>query len=387
MNNVIYVGPFCFPDGGAAARRILGISKSIQAAGFDVKVASGQNPKTGEISQWVDGIEVFSIGERTAENWPTLLKHMAYITMGRSTVAWLNSLSDKPKAVILYSGYSPYLLNLLPWAKKNKVKLIFDAVEWYEPNSFFGRFSPYQINIEFAMRCLLPRVGNIISISGYLHKYYASKGCQSIVVPPTLDTSLIIPRYEGRGNQCALKLVYAGTPGKKDLLGRIIEAVLHLRRSNYNLHLSVAGVEASDAKQYANIEIFSGDEVSAGVNFMGVLNHDASIDLVRQADFSLLLRPDARYSRAGFPTKFVESFSVGTPVIGNITSDLHRYLKSNETGIVCRGPTSEYMIDALLHALKVDDVQHAAMRFRCRKIAEEFFDAKAYISPLVQLLN
>lgn len=38
---IAYVGPFHYPDGGAAARRVLGMAESFSLAGFDVVVASG----------------------------------------------------------------------------------------------------------------------------------------------------------------------------------------------------------------------------------------------------------------------------------------------------------------------------------------------------------
>lgn len=387
MADVVFVGPFSFPFGAAAARRILGVAKSIQAAGFNVKVACGQLGKGSQCPDWFEGIEVFSLGERTAEHLPRLLKHMAYLSMGRKTIAWLDSLERKPHTVVLYSGYSPYLFHLLPWARHHGVRLVFDAVEWYDPDSLKGWLSPYQLNIELAMRFLLPRTGHIIAISDYLHRYCLERGCQSVVVPPTLDVLSTLARTQGRDTQRPLELVYAGSPGRKDLLDNIVEAVLRLRRSGRNLHLSVAGIRAEDAKRYAAVHSRPASEVSAGVNFLGVLSHDESMNLVRQADFSLLLRHEARYSRAGFPTKFVESLAVGTPVIANLTSDLHRYLKEGDTGFICRGPTPEDLEAALIRALAMTHEQHAEMRARCRTAAVESFDYRAFVEPLSQFLQ
>ena len=385
--SVIYIGPFSFPNGGAAARRILGNAKSIQEAGFEVKVACGQMSKVDKHSEWFEDIEVISLNERTAEHLPRLLKHFAYLTMGKKTVAWLNSLQSKPHAVVLYSGYSPYLLHLLSWCRRHSVPLVFDAVEWYHPASFVGWVSPYQLNIELAMRVLLPRAGHVISISDYLHHYYLARGCQSLVVPPTLDVLSTTARTEGRNAQRPLELVYAGSPGRKDLLNNIIEAVLHLRSAGHAVHLSVAGIEQVDAGRYPAVYSRSAREVAVGVNFVGILSHDASMDLVRHADFSLLLRRDARYSRAGFPTKFVESLAVGTPVIANLTSDLHQYLTDGETGFTCAGPAPEDMVSALTRALILTIEQHSTMRKRCRELACEAFDYRAFAAPFSDFLN
>lgn len=386
-NSIVYVGPFSFPNGGAAARRILGMAKSMQSAGLEVKVASGQMSRARQSCEWFEGIEVISLNERTAEHLPRLLKHFAYLTMGRNTIAWLNSLKQKPRTVVLYSGYSPYLLQLLPWARHNGVQLVFDAVEWYDPATPLGWLSPYQLNIEYAMRYLLPRAGYIISISEYLHDYYLQRGCRSILVPPTLDVTNTLARTTARESTDVVELVYAGSPGYKDLLNNILESVFRLRQAGRNVHLSVAGIRVADSDSYPAVRSRPAYEVEAGVDFLGIVSHEASLDLVRQADFSLLLRHDARYSRAGFPTKFVESLAVGTPVIANLTSDLHHYLKHQETGIICAGPSPEDLEFALTQALALTQDQVSEMRRACRDVAVRAFDYRAFSTPLSHFLH
>ena len=48
----------------------------------------------------------------------------------------------------------------------------------------------------------------------------------------------------------------------------------------------------------------------------------------------MFLRDDNRVTKAGFPTKFVESISAGVPVITNKTSDLEYHLKNGENGFL-----------------------------------------------------
>lgn len=378
---IVYLGPFSFPNGGAAARRILGNAKAIRAAGYRVMIASGQSAREAGPSTEFDGFEVVSLGERTAEHLPRLLKHFAYVNMGSKSVAWLDSLPQRPYAVVLYSGYSPYLLRLLPWAKRNGVRLVFDAVEWYQPDSMAGYLSPYQLNIELAMRTLLPRVPNLISISSYLHRHYTARGCRSVVVPPLLDTADTVYSDTGRDAAQPLRLVYAGSPGKKDLLDNIMDAVLQVRQQGLNIHLSVAGIPAAASMHYPSVQRASAALVEGTIEFAGVLGHADSMDLVRRADFSLLLRNDARYAKAGFPTKFVESLSVGTPVIANLTSDLGSHLRDGETGFVCAGPSAADLVAGLRKAATLSTEAHAAMRRACRAHAQQAFDYRVFTEP------
>ncbi|MDP9894174.1 glycosyltransferase involved in cell wall biosynthesis [Variovorax boronicumulans] len=383
---VLYVGPFSFPSGGAAARRILGNCQALQQAGFKVAVASGQ-PGTSENFSEYKGIKVLSLDERNAEHLPRWLKRLAYFRMGSKTLEWLDSLPERPYAVILYSGYSPYLLRLIPWAKRNSVRLIFDAVEWYEPDSLFAYLSPYQLNIELAMRFLTPRVKNTIAISSFLHDYYLKGGGHSLRTPPLLDVLETEWSAQEKDRLATMQLVYAGSPGKKDLLDRMLCAVLEAKQEGLNLKLSIAGVDPDHAGLYPSIKIFPPELVASTVKFLGVLSHDESMHLVRGADYSLLLRNVARYSRAGFPTKFVESFSVGTPVIANITSDLGEHLIDGATGWICEKPSPQSLKATLFRAAKINREKHTQMRQACRDQALRAFDYRNAASSLTQFLE
>ncbi|WP_156499751.1 glycosyltransferase, partial [Oleiphilus sp. HI0061] len=76
----------------------------------------------------------------------------------------------------------------------------------------------------------------------------------------------------------------------------------------------------------------------------------------------------------GFPTKFVESFSVGTPVIANHTSDLAEYLKDEQTGIVCADESVDSMLSGLTRIMRLNGNQLNVMRSNARGVAESSFD-------------
>lgn len=367
---IIYVGPYSFPNGGAAARRILGNCLSLRGAGYDVTITSGQMQNDCDVLEY-EGFPVVSLNERCYEHYPALVKHLLYLGMGKKTVEWLDSLVDKPRAVILYSGYSPYLIHLLKWCKKNNVKLIFDAVEWYEPPSLMAKlFSPYHLNIALAMNYLSPKAKNIIAISNYLEKYYLSKGCHTLNVPPTLDLQKLTPRLNGTDTN-ALKLVYTGVPGKKDLLDVVIQAVVQLKQEGVLVELHLAGDCSFLVNKYS-------DFVDDCIFDHGFLSHSAALDLVSGADFSVLFRPDQRSSHAGFSTKFVESLSLGTPVIGNLTSDLSEHLIDGKTGMVCASADVNAVKEKIKEAASLSQDQLIQMRTTSREHAEKHFDYRVY---------
>lgn len=380
---VIYVGSFSFPKGGAAAKRIYGNCITLSKLGYRVKVASGQVASDGVVEGSYKDIPVVSLNERLYEKLPRLLKHLLYFSAGKKAIKWLDSLDEKPSAVILYSGYSPYLIRLIPWAKKNKVKLIFDAVEWYDPPGMFSRlFSPYYLNIELAMRYLIRRCDGLIVISSYLNDYYKSKVKGVVVIPPTVDCARIEPRISSREDD-VVRFVYAGSPGKKDALASIISAVISVASSGHKVELNIAGVEEEMLAGYMpNVCMGSVSEV---VKCHGLIDAESAADLVKNSDFSIIIRPDIRSVQAGFPTKFVESMSVGTPVIANLTSDLGVYLQDGENGYICKDDAVESLVSVLTRSVNADN-DHK-MRVCARETAEKYFDVSIYSDHMKRIIE
>lgn len=379
LPRIAYVGPTPFPDGGAAARRILGNALSMRDAGFEVLIGAGQLPTDGAfVPNVFQGFAVYPTGERAYESFPTLLKHLMYVFSGKRTLHWLDSLTPKPKAVILYSGYSPFLMRLGPWCKKHGIPLVFDAVEWYEPNGMpGGPYSPYRWNIELAMRYLSPRTGCTIVISRYLENYYSLRGCETFRVPPTLDTMTVTPNLAHQSNGL-LRIGYTGTPGKKDLLDNVLEGILSLDPHGKRLRFAVAGIKQEEVLAYPSLRRRGLKVVPPCLTILGRVSHQEALALIRDADFSVLLRTPLRYAQAGFPTKVVESMALGTPVICNLTSDLGEYIQDGQEGIVCEGHLPDNLVVALERALAMSIVERQAMRVAARCRAEQAFDYRRY---------
>lgn len=380
---VLYIAPFNFPNGGAAARRVYGNCLSLKAAGCDVAVASGQ---VGDYKTTYEGVDVYSYNERKFESLPRYLKHLFYFNAGAKAIEFLNKLEKKPHAIILYSGYAPYLLRLKKWCGKNNVKLIFDAVEWYDPPSLLAKlFSPYYLNIEFAMRYLLPKCDALIVISTYLERYYSNFGIKTALIPPTVDVSAIEPRLTPSSRNF-LKVCYAGSVGiKKDLLGDVIKAVYEVHALGKPIQLHIAGLSVFDLEKNGYFENIPLGKSKDFICAHGILSHADSTNLVKDSDFSIVFRPNYRNVQAGFPTKFVESMALGTPVIGNYFSDLELYLVESKNGVLCDDYSVESLKTSLLKCFDIEDEE--TLRREARITAENAFDYKKFAEKLNALIT
>lgn len=296
---------------------------------------------------------------------------------GSATVETLNRMTEKPDVVVVYGGYSSYALRVLRWARANGVRAMVDIVEWYDPSHMpLGRFGPFSASFSFAFHHIYKRFDGAIVISRLLERRF-SRWLPCAVVPPTTQLS---SSAKARGSD-VLRLVYAGTPGKKDLLGTILDAVAKASADGVKVRLDVVGVRDDQLDSFATTTVDR-----AIVKAWGRLSRNEVLEVVRSADFSVLVRRNAKFADAGFPTKFVESCSLATPVIANITSDLGAYLQDGVSGIVVEMPTVDSVASSIARASKISGDAYYAMSERASQLCREGFHPDAYAERMNSFL-
>ena len=386
---IAYVGPFPFPWGQAGSRRMCGIARSLADAGYRVVVGSGSACPASETSlgegEHHDSIAYLGLGECPDNNASIIGKSMRiFWSWGLRTVAWLEAQQTPPSHVVVYGGSAQYMLRLLPWCNRRGVPLIADVVEWYDPRQLSGGIlGPFNLSAKLALRFLYPRCDGIIAVSRLLADYYAASELPVVRIPPTTDvTGNALSTRHLVAEDGRLTLVYAGTPGKKDLIGNVLAAVSRVDPQGNRLRLLVMGPTVEQLKDIAGVS-----RLPPCVENLGRIDQASVAAYIRSADFSVLLREPLRFANAGFPTKFVESMSNGTPVIANLTSDLGLYLHDGVEGLVCTGHSAEALVAALRRAMALSRRELNAMRIAARHQAECSFDFRVYVGALSEFLE
>ncbi|SCF29424.1 glycosyltransferase [Micromonospora mirobrigensis] len=382
---VAIVGPFLFPWGQASSRRVYGIAGSLAAAGRHVVVASGEHGPALTPLTDVDGpgsVSYLGLGEIPPPGAAKVDKALRWwVTWGARTVRWLDAQPASPSHVVLYGGETPYAAHLRRWCRRNRVPLVVDVVEWYSPKQVpGGRLGPQYLSAQLALNYHYARCDGVIAISSYLGEHYRRHRRPVLRIPPTLDVrSLAVgePGDDGR-----LRLAYAGDPGRKDLLATIVRAVERVDPTGRRIELRIIG---PGPQQVAGM--LGGGPLPPGVRVLGRLPQQEVPATLQAADFSVLVRPVERFTRAGFPTKFAESLANGTPVIANLTSDLGRYLTDGVEGLVCRDNSVQALGEALGRALRLGAAERGDMRAAARRQAIRSFDFRAYAEPLGTFLD
>jgi len=311
-----------------------------------------------------------------------------HVTSGKGAIRWLDGQPVLPSVIVVYGGGASYALRNLLWGRRRGRPVVADVVEWYAPRQFRGGVaSPSYLSAHLALRLVYPRFDGAIAISRYVSRRLAP--LDNVVIPPTLRVEPMVSGAAAHTGDDSvsgdhLTLCYFGNPGRKDLLPEIIDAFASVpSRTPEGTHvrLVVAGPDEAEV-----LRLRAGP-LPDGVAVLGRIQQQQVRDLLASVDFSILLRPDATYSRAGFPTKFVESLANATPVIGNLTSDLQAYLIDGETGLVVPSATAVSLAETISRAVELSRTDRMRMRVAAVHMARTAFDVAVHVDAIHAFLS
>ncbi|MCH7398338.1 glycosyltransferase [Belliella sp. DSM 107340] len=369
--NILYFGNFNFPYGNAAGARVLGNGKSLREAGHNIVFVDLNESGRFNISskKTFDGFICHSLPSPTAFD---RLFFWKYFLILKEIVK-----KEKIQVFILYGNPVISFLHLLlnTFCAKNKIKFVVDVADWHSANSgnYFIRLVKL-FDIQFRMKYLNCKSNGVITISSYLRNFYLSKGKNAVLIPPLIDKF----RYSNLKfnlNFDRVNLIYVGYPfpnrngrsvsksAYKDRLDIIIESLFKVK--NRNFIFDIYGISKEEYLKVINFHRNILTELKENIVFHGKVENSKALQYIANADFSILFRENNRLSNSGFPTKFVESISCGTPMLTTYTSDLERYLSVDRLGFGVSPEKNTDFIKLLEEILSFDKAKILFLKKSC----------------------
>ena len=295
---------------------------------------------------------------------------------------------EQPDLVISSSAYDRFP-NILKITRKYKVPIILESCEKYDASNWrFKKLDYRYFQFHRCWKYFYPQVDGVIAISRLLENYY--KACQLKVlrVPTILDVKNTESRVKYRDTPQVV-FCFAGTlGGGKDRLAEFILAMDEVGTSEKRVPiLNIYGPSKEQVEKQLGDKRDVLHALGYRVNFFGRIPQEKVAAVVRDSDFSLVLRPMRESSNAGFPTKLAESMAVGTPVLANLTGDIGLYVKDGYNGMVCKTGSQSDVSCTLRRILHLNGTKLEAMRTAARKEAAISFDFREYAENLNMFIH
>ena len=365
-NTVLIIGTFEMPDKDAAAIRVTGIAMSLTNAGYQV-ILQGRNK-----AEKLEYHQLYSFQYKDRPRW----SKAGYYSDIQYVIDTINEIGvDEVVAIIAYHYPAIAMMKLLKYCNRAGIKLISDNTEWYQYKLLTsgGNKEWEYANFLLRMKWANIKVKNIIAISRFLFDYYQSKDCNVVRIPIlSFDNSnnRLLPR-----TWSSIRLVYCGSPAKKDNLLPLVQAVSSLS-SEYDVELRLVGISKDQFETFYNYRIPEAN--NDNIIFFGRVPHEQALRILQVNDFSIIIRPKERYAIAGFPTKMVEAFSNGLGVIATPVGDLREHVIDGKTGFLLKDDSKE-SLEALLKKICLMTSQELSqIKENSYNLALERFDYKKY---------
>lgn len=367
-----------FPNGEAVSIRMHAFAKIIKELGYEVCFISMSRTKP-YVWNTYDGMRYISIRSEQTDIISRIKNVLFYKNRAQKVIETLENI-DVVMPLALTISTMLYCQKL---SKEKGAILLTDCTEWYSSSEFkMGRFSRTYLLNDFTIRKIINSNWKVVSISRYFEDYFNSRKIKTTRIPAIMDIGLM-EAGNYKPNEIR-RVVYAGSPAKKDSLYMIIKAFSLLdEKTKKKIQLHVYGVEKGYYSEYGDLK-----SLPDNIFFYGRVSRNEVLSALQQADFTTLFRDDQeRFTKAGFPSKVAESMSMGVPVITNYTSDLELYLKDMCNSIIVDSYSVESYKDAIIKASSISDDTLSAMHKEAIVTAKQSFDYSNYYDKVKDLLE
>lgn len=381
---MVFLMNTAFPYGQAFSARARNFLKLFSELGYSVHIIAPKSRYNKSSSELI-GIK-FSIEYIDAPQ--TILK-LCGIGAAKPYITALEKYTEANKVDIILTNDVVFIADkVYGFAKRNHIPYIMEQCEWYDASMFKGgRFNPYWREHISLLTKKNRRLSGVIAISRLLEDHYRENKVPVIRIPTIMDVVNTKFRTEVIERNI-IKIVFAGTIGKgKENFSSIFSAIKKINESRGRIVLEIYGPSEKDILYNLNNDINLFDATKSYIHVRGKIPQEEVEKQLREADYTIFVRPDRRSSHAGFPTKLVESLSVGTPVITNLTGDVGLYLDNEKNSFILQNDSMEAIYCTLEKIIKLSINEMHTMRVLARNTAERCFDYRNYLSPMRFFIN
>ncbi|WP_420123062.1 glycosyltransferase family 4 protein [Nakamurella sp.] len=384
---VVLITASPLPDGDASATRQWNLARSAAGiGGTPILVHDHPDSRGDDDRRTIDGAQLITLGGQGGGRLRRLLSRQTRAFRAVRALRQHGLGRDDISTVVLPMN----VMTIGSWAVFRallRCQVVVDVTERHDPQQFpRGRLTPYFVRHRWSTLLTRLLVHRVTTASTSLAATMRRSGLDALTVPAPLDCRDFAPHHRPPLTQ-GLRLIYAGTPGRKDLLNVVVAGIGTLPPVDQRrIHLTIAGISGADALN-SDLSPLTLAGIEADITFLGRVPRRTVLDLLAGSHFSVLVRPDDGYATHGFPSKVPESLAAGCPVLLNHTSDLPQYVRDGIEGLILDGCGESAVSRGLARALQVSDDQWVAMSRAARSRAWQSFDYRSWRDPVATFLR
>lgn len=373
-----------FPDGSATAVRVTSFIQMLKRLGHEVDLVTMNDRYSDVPEKSLDGVTRYNYRLYHSRHPFKVINYFLY-------GFFLKKLLERKNYDVVIDMGLPYFsfLYVKRQVSLGNLNLVFDAIDWY--SAFHYRFGFFSFNYLFRELKLKYGIGkNIraICISRYFEGYFIRKNVLTTYIPFVFDMSRIC--YEKKiPKENFFKFIYAGVPGKKDLIYPFFNGLALLTVAELGtLHFDLYGVDDRYLREYAVSFPEQYLKIQQVISCHGVVSRSTIKAAFYDADFSVLFRDfNARHAKAGFPTKMSESLSFGTPVFCNLTSDMGTFLQDRYNAIILPDYCNKTVVFNIRRVLQLSCDARSEMYRNAYETARQSLSSDLYMDNLAFIVD
>jgi len=388
LKTIFYIGGFELPDKNAAAHRVLGNGKVLKSLGYRVVFIGVTKTYTEVTFHEYSGFDCYSIPYPSST-----IKWIRFIAMKSEYLDIMNKY-DYQSAIIAYNQPALSTYRLMRYCKLHELKIYLDLTEWFK-GQFKQNFvldTIKTIDNYFRIKVLTRKVDGVIAISKHFSDVMTQNNAKHVLVPPLVDSTDMKWRNNEANQSTVRKYIYAGgafsvkySNSVKDRLDLVIDALHKLHAEGFDFLFHIIGCTKEEFLLVFEDKTKIIHELNNRIKFHGKREHGYVLDLLRTSDFSIFLRDETISTKAGFPSKFVESISIGLPVITNANSNVKDYLIDGVNGYCIERLEPDNIVKKIRISLTIKDSEIVEMKKRTK--ASNLFDYRNFENQFKKLLN
>ena len=384
MANLIYIGNVSETN-TAQGVHAQNMARLFSRIGYETTFLCSGECNEGALKQQKDGFTYY-LTPRLIRN-PLLVKLERLVDdlTGWKEMRLLKKLYPeiKPEVIVLYDYVAEK--SLIRFCRRHHIFLAAERVDWFEKSDYVTVRQRwiFQPRADRYINRVDRNLGGIIAISPYFAAHYRKLGVDVIHVPPIFEAAPegVVTR---KRNDRRLHLVYAGSMGeKKDKILPVLASLRRINGAEIRVTLDLVGIDMETLAQTTGQD----DWERLGVAAHGYCAHEKAREIVSQADFSLLLRENKRYAKAGFSTKFAESMLLGVPVICTKAGGADQVITHMCDGVHLTDNEEQTVQEALLTLLQLPEEKILDMKRRAHEKACDVFSVSTYEKPMKAFLE